>query len=156
MIAKYIHDMYKTGVSLVLRCNKGINMSGSNPDEGMIGRLLSIEYGGMNDEYFKFVIDFGEFEKINTSFAKANYYNSDRIPCETWFDQLTYKQGKHKVEIYVDLEGDYFDLFDVNPILSEYLTVKKKLSYVEWLESELSRIKALNNLLESRIKGSNR
>jgi len=154
MKAKYIHDMYKTGVSLILRCNKGINSLDSDPNEGMLGRLLSIEYEGMNDDYFKFVIDFGEFEKINKSFAKANYYNSDRIPCETWFDQLTYKQGKHKVEICINPEEDYFDLFDVSPILKEYLDGNHKISYVEWLESELQALRALDIcLIPTSIKG---
>lgn len=141
MTNKEIYSIFKKGVSLILECTVGINDLEVDPDSGMRGKLVNIQVMDEGDagEYLCFIIDFGMFEDLNKTYAKFNYYDSNHLPCESWFQQHWYESTKHKVEIYTEYSDDIFNLV-LNDIQQKFLESKSDMTYVVWLEDQVRRL----------------
>ena len=150
-----ILSLFRAGVPLILKCNNEIYKKDSDPDVGMIGRLLNVVVVDPGSEYecYNFVLDFGEFETFNIPLAQSNYYDSNGIPCETWMQQNYYEKDKNKLSIYVNLDEDIFDIYKPIPLINEYLNsrLNENQTYVSWLGEEL--LKARKGLNPIQLQG---
>jgi len=60
-------------------------------------------------------VDWSSFEEFNRPLQKSKYYSSENVPCETWFEQRWYEKSKAHYSIFVERDGDNFEL--VNSLL---------------------------------------
>lgn len=144
MINREILKLFNSGVFPILECTENIEkLCEVDPDRGMRGILKNINVidKGEDYEHLCFIIDFGKFEEFNKPLGKANYYNSNHIPCETWFQQHWYESTKHCVEIYVEYNTELFNVLDDLGVYQEYLDSKSNLPYISWLESKYKQFK---------------
>ncbi|NLE03594.1 MAG: hypothetical protein GX638_02180 [Crenarchaeota archaeon] len=98
-------------VGRVFVCNPEIEKLESDPDVGMLFRLIEYRiFGqGTDDEHYRLICDFKEFEKHNIPLMKACYYNREGVPCERWIDQKWYSKEKY-TWLYVMSDSDCFEL----------------------------------------------
>lgn len=142
MKAKEIFELFKKGVRPVLECTKEVFTIDCDPDEGMRGKLLDIEIADKGESYecLKFVLDFGMFEPHNIEHAKHNYYDSNGVPCETWFQQDYYERDKNRVEFYIGYDSEVFKLVENSEAYEDYIASKSDLNYVSWLEEQYHKL----------------
>lgn len=144
MTCREIFELFNNGIFPVLECTENIEkICEVDPDKGMRGilRNINIVDEGEDCEHLCFIIDFGKFEAFNKPLGKANYYNSNHIPCETWFQQHWYERTKHNVEIFTEYDSELFNVLDDLDVYQEYLDSNSNIPYISWLESKYKQFK---------------
>ena len=101
----------KTLVGKVVQFTKEAEEHELDFDTGMLARIKSIHKDSPNWKVYVFVMDFSEFEEHNKPLMECNYYDSKTgIPCETWDQQLGYKESLEKGHhVYLQFEEDNND-----------------------------------------------
>jgi len=103
----------KTLVGQVVQFTDAVEQHEMDFDTGMLARIKDIREDNPDDPTWKvyiFVMDFSEFEEQNKSKMQPNYYDKNRVPCETWAEQPTYKESLEKGHsIYLQFEEDNSD-----------------------------------------------
>jgi hypothetical protein len=84
-------------VGKTVRFTKDVEIAESNYDEGMLSTITKIVE--LQGEVVEIFFDHTAFVEENKKFAKANYYDSFGVPCQTWFEQKNYS----------DKTVEYFD-----------------------------------------------
>lgn len=76
-------------VGKVIEFTKEVEKTECDPDEGMRGKVLSIDLDFRHD-VLAVKIDYSQFVDFNKKLAKANYYDKDENPTKTWFETNFY------------------------------------------------------------------
>lgn len=130
--------LLKTGQLPVVEFTREIEDYESCIDRGMRARITRAEL--YTCDTIKVSFSLNEFEAHNRTFEKANYYNKVGEPVLTAREAGYYpKDGIESIVFRVNEDFDAFHVVDANPLVVEHLNADTKLSYVEWLESELMK-----------------
>jgi len=125
----------------------------SDLDVGMRGRLLSISDRG--NGVIRFELAIAEFEPINKTFGKANYFDSNSQATLTWFQSPSYPKNGIAM-VYTDAAE-----YDASPFLeavtsslvAEFLDTDpetQKAGYVCFLEHQLNWVRtSYSDLIKS-------
>ena len=100
----------KNLIGKVIRFTDEVEKEEIDFDSGMLARIKSISPCHPSNSTWKvydFVMDFSEFEEYNKGLMKANYFNSNGVPCKTWTQQPRYEEDlKNGCQIYLQFEDD--------------------------------------------------
>lgn len=144
----------KTFLNKVIRFNRLVEEYEIDFDTGMLARIKNLVKEDGDDCTYSLLLDYSEFETHNLPLMKANYYNKEGKPCETWAEQPSYQEDKKDgTVVYIAFEFEYGEAkgelvelpFDIvnskesETLVEEYTKSKPTMSYVEWLEDELTR-----------------
>lgn len=142
MTVKQIYELILQGVKPIVQFSDNIaDFDEESVDPNMRCKIIkaSKEHGNL----IRFEIDLKGFEDYNKSVARANWFDENGEPRLTWFE--TDKYPKDGIDaIYIDIEADAPFILVKNEsieLFNQYLNSKSQLSYIEWLEETIIKIK---------------
>lgn len=97
----------------IIEFTEGVERTELMPNTGMRGRIVdySVELAGTEDEHFNVLIDMSEFVEYNRLHMRANFYDANRVPCETWEESGLYPSN-HRESCYMDWNEPVFKVID--------------------------------------------
>jgi PTH2 family peptidyl-tRNA hydrolase len=137
MNATAFFQQIQAGARPVIRFTQGAEDFEGYAELHMRARVVSIEE--RSDSVCILTVDFGEFDEHNRQFESSNYFDKSGNACLTAREAGDYKPVD---TLYLPLDGDIYG-FEVEDglgvaLYARYLAAKSSLSYVQWLEAELS------------------
>lgn len=110
-------------------------------EAGMMARITKVTEPD-TDGVFQVFYDLSEFDEYNRQFEKANYYDSNMVPCLTAREKGYYKPQDDYYTEATEVDGAPYWLtqFEVVPQHGTYLMdrfnerANKNQSYIQWLE----------------------
>lgn len=137
MDATVFFQQIQAGARPVIRFTQGVDDFEGYAELHMRARVVSIEE--RNYSVCILTVDFGEFEEHNRQFESANYFDKSGKACLTARDVGDYKPVD---TLYIPMDGEIygFELEDgpAVTLYARYQAAKSSLTYVQWLEAELS------------------
>jgi hypothetical protein len=134
MTGQQVLEMVQSGLHPVIRITDDRDIE--SMDEGMMAVIKSAIITPDDPESVRLVFDLNDFEVHNRSVAKATWFDADHNPTLTWFESNFYPEDGLDT-LWVDLISDVpFEI--VNEKVQRYLASGSTLSYVEWLEQQIS------------------
>lgn len=129
-------------------CREEVCERCEDPVIGMVCRLkkISEHHSGC----LELVVDFKVFESYNKSFMHMDYWNQATYRNDLhWYEHPSYKKADN-YEILVEPNekiNDFFSYLIGNKLVNEWFEfteygTKNKTSYVEWLEDQVSTLRA--------------
>lgn len=150
MKTKELVELIKQGARPIIRIKDDDGFI-EGPDPGMLGRIIGV---GEEDKWDRgtstipFKINFFEFTEQNKTAAIANWYDSTGQPTLTWMETERYARDAKVYEVYEmyidkheysDLQ--HLELVEENGLISQYIKSNSSMTYIEWLEDQLTNYK---------------
>ena len=134
-----LFKMIRNGVFPILEFNKQLNDEyyDYEPDAGMRMQLIDVKEEPFLNDIVTLIFDMKGWWDYNKTFAKANWYNDQDVPCLTWKESRFYPSND-VYEMCVD-KGNipFLDFVNYPKWYKKYIESKKLLTYTSWLEKQL-------------------
>lgn len=137
-------SLVASGARPVVEFVAGIDSKESFAEKGMRARAFGVR--DEDTEVVRIMFDYAEFEGLNLPMQSTNYYDKKGEPRLTAVEAGFYKPQEH---MYIDRDESLEQLFvlvtDSQSVLfAQYreATADSPMSYVAWLELELSKVRA--------------
>ncbi|WP_143261059.1 hypothetical protein [Bacillus paralicheniformis] len=137
-----LYELVLEGKKPIIKFNDNVyDWIEESVDAMMMGKIVgaSIEY----EDSVRFLIDLNPFETYNRSVAHHDWRDEEGNCVLTWFDTPFYpKNGIEAIYLPINEKTEIaFDLIEEGSLLNEYAKNSQEISYVEWLENEVKRLR---------------